>query len=125
MSESIAPGAVQDPVQWSFETERSRAGRTTDGTHAPALPVQRTGSHTFGDAARDGSALHSRVATIGDVRPLVIHRASMTHSQLTLEAQLVLGVASGPVRSAVGVGVGVGVETMPTDLRAGFAAAAT
>lgn len=65
--------------------------------------------------------LHSHVANIGDVRSLVIHPASTTHSQLTPEEQLASGVTPGLVRLAVGV---EGIDDILADLRAGFAAIA-
>ncbi|MQY29390.1 bifunctional o-acetylhomoserine/o-acetylserine sulfhydrylase [Nocardia aurantia] len=65
--------------------------------------------------------LHSHVANIGDVRSLVIHPASTTHSQLTPEEQAASGVTPGLVRLAVGI---EGIEDILDDLRAGFAAAA-
>ncbi|MFI6213022.1 bifunctional o-acetylhomoserine/o-acetylserine sulfhydrylase [Nocardia brasiliensis] len=64
--------------------------------------------------------LHSHVANIGDVRSLVIHPASTTHSQLTPDEQLSSGVTPGLVRLAVGI---EGIEDILADLRAGFAAA--
>ncbi|MET7769497.1 bifunctional o-acetylhomoserine/o-acetylserine sulfhydrylase [Nocardia sp. NPDC005366] len=64
--------------------------------------------------------LHSHVANIGDVRSLVIHPASTTHSQLTPEEQLAAGVTPGLVRLAVGV---EGIEDILADLRVGLAAA--
>jgi O-acetylhomoserine (thiol)-lyase len=64
--------------------------------------------------------LHSHVANIGDVRSLVIHPASTTHSQLTPEEQLNAGVTPGLVRLAVGI---EGIDDILADLRAGFAAA--
>ncbi len=64
--------------------------------------------------------LHSHVANIGDVRSLVIHPASTTHSQLTPDEQLNAGVTPGLVRLAVGI---EGIEDILADLRAGFAAA--
>lgn len=64
--------------------------------------------------------LHSHVANIGDVRSLVIHPASTTHSQLTPEEQLTTGVTPGLVRLAVGL---EGVEDILADLDAGFRAA--
>ncbi|MFI6171799.1 bifunctional o-acetylhomoserine/o-acetylserine sulfhydrylase [Nocardia sp. NPDC051052] len=70
----------------------------------------------------DGLVLHSHVANIGDVRSLVIHPASTTHSQLTPDEQLLAGVTPGLVRLAVGI---EGIEDILSDLRAGFAAAAT
>ncbi|MGK8525126.1 bifunctional o-acetylhomoserine/o-acetylserine sulfhydrylase [Nocardia asteroides] len=63
--------------------------------------------------------LHSHVANIGDVRSLVIHPASTTHSQLTPEEQLAAGVTPGLVRLAVGI---EGIDDILADLRAGFAA---
>jgi O-acetylhomoserine (thiol)-lyase len=64
--------------------------------------------------------LHSHVANIGDVRSLVIHPASTTHSQLSPEEQLSAGVTPGLVRLAVGI---EGIDDILTDLDAGFRAA--
>lgn len=66
--------------------------------------------------------LHSHVANIGDVRSLVIHPASTTHSQLTPAEQLASGVTPGLVRLAVGI---EGINDILADLRAGFTAATT
>jgi O-acetylhomoserine (thiol)-lyase len=63
--------------------------------------------------------LHSHVANIGDVRSLVIHPASTTHSQLTPEEQLTAGVTPGLVRLAVGI---EGIDDILADLDAGFRA---
>lgn len=65
--------------------------------------------------------LHSLVANIGDVRSLVIHPASTTHSQLSEEAQAAAGVNPGLVRLSVGL---EGIDDILADLDAGFAAAA-
>jgi len=64
--------------------------------------------------------LHSHVANIGDVRSLVIHPASTTHSQLSPEEQLATGVTPGLVRLAVGL---ENVADIIADLEAGFRAA--
>ena len=64
--------------------------------------------------------LHSHVANIGDVRSLVIHPASTTHSQLSPDEQLSAGVTPGLVRLAVGI---EGIEDILADLDAGFRAA--
>jgi hypothetical protein len=50
----------------------------------------------------EGLELHSHVANIGDVRSLVIHPASTTHSQGGDEDRLAAGVTPGLVRLAVG-----------------------
>jgi len=67
-----------------------------------------------------GLTLHSHVANIGDVRSLVIHPASTTHSQLTAEEQASTGVFPGLVRLSVGL---ESIEDILADLDAGFSAA--
>lgn len=57
---------------------------------------------------------------IGDVRSLIVHPASTTHSQLTPAEQLVTGVTPGLVRLSVGL---EGLEDLKADLEAGFRAA--
>ena len=61
------------------------------------------------------------MANIGDVRSLVIHPASTTHSQLSPEEQASTGVTPGLVRLAVGI---EGIDDILADLRVGFAGAA-
>ncbi len=70
----------------------------------------------------EGLQLHSHVANIGDVRSLVIHPASTTHSQLSAEEQAAAGVTPGLVRLAVGI---EGIDDILADLESGFAAAAS
>ena len=67
-----------------------------------------------------GLKLHSHVANIGDVRSLVIHPASTTHSQLSPEEQKSTGVFPGLVRLSVGLET---IDDILADLEAGFAAA--
>ncbi len=68
----------------------------------------------------EGLTLHSHVANIGDVRSLVIHPASTTHSQLNEEEQRAAGVTPGLVRLAVGL---EHIDDILADLEAGFTAA--
>ena len=70
----------------------------------------------------DALELHSHVANIGDVRSLVIHPASTTHSQLTEEEQFAAGVTPGLVRLAVGI---EGIDDILADLDAGLRASKT
>jgi O-acetylhomoserine (thiol)-lyase len=63
--------------------------------------------------------LHSHVANIGDVRSLVIHPASTTHSQLSPDEQLASGVTPGLVRLSVGLET---LQDILSDLELGFAA---
>jgi O-acetylhomoserine (thiol)-lyase len=64
--------------------------------------------------------LHSHVANIGDVRSLVIHPASTTHSQLSADEQRAAGVTPGLVRLSVGI---EHIDDILADLDAGFRAA--
>jgi O-acetylhomoserine (thiol)-lyase len=68
----------------------------------------------------DSLNLFSHVANIGDVRSLVIHPASTTHSQLTPEQQLTTGVTPGLVRLSVGL---ESVDDLIADLETAFDAA--
>lgn len=69
----------------------------------------------------DALELHSHVANIGDVRSLVIHPASTTHSQLSEEAQAAAGVNPALVRLSVGL---EGIDDIIADIDKGLAAAA-
>ena len=64
--------------------------------------------------------LHSHLANIGDVRSLVVHPASTTHSQLTPEEQVTTGVVPGLIRLSVGI---ESIDDILADLEIGFAAA--
>ncbi|MFB7919164.1 bifunctional o-acetylhomoserine/o-acetylserine sulfhydrylase [Streptomyces sp. NPDC056061] len=68
----------------------------------------------------DAVELFSHLANIGDVRSLIIHPASTTHSQLD-DAQLAAtGTSPGLVRLSVGI---ENLEDLKADLEAGFRAA--
>ncbi|MFI1224791.1 MULTISPECIES: bifunctional o-acetylhomoserine/o-acetylserine sulfhydrylase [unclassified Streptomyces] len=68
----------------------------------------------------DAVELFSHLANIGDVRSLIIHPASTTHSQLTEEQLIATGATPGLVRLSVGL---ENVADLKADLEAGFRAA--
>ena len=68
----------------------------------------------------DAVELFSHLANIGDVRSLIIHPASTTHSQLTEEEAAATGTAPGLVRLSVG---SENLADLKADLEAGFRAA--
>ena len=68
----------------------------------------------------EGLKLFSHVANIGDVRSLVIHPASTTHSQLNPEEQIKAGITPGMVRVSIGL---ENIEDIKNDIKLGFAAA--
>ncbi|HEX6364609.1 MAG TPA: bifunctional o-acetylhomoserine/o-acetylserine sulfhydrylase [Agromyces sp.] len=84
------------------------------------LSFELKGGVDAGRALVDNLALFSHLANIGDVRSLVIHPASTTHSQLTPEQQLTAGVTPGLVRLTVGI---ENIDDLKADLDAGLAAA--
>ncbi|WP_112466894.1 bifunctional o-acetylhomoserine/o-acetylserine sulfhydrylase [Streptomyces triticisoli] len=67
----------------------------------------------------DGVELFSHLANIGDVRSLIIHPASTTHSQLDEEQLAATGTAPGLVRLSVGI---ESLDDLKADLEAGFRA---
>ncbi len=75
--------------------------------------------HEAGKQFVNALELHSHLANIGDVRSLVIHPASTTHSQLSAEEQEASGVTPGLVRLSVGL---EHIEDIKADLDAGFRA---
>ena len=84
------------------------------------LSFELKGGVDAGRALVDNVALFSHLANIGDVRSLIIHPASTTHSQLTPEQQLTAGVTPGLVRLSVGL---ENIDDLKADLETGFAAA--
>ncbi|WP_348681424.1 bifunctional o-acetylhomoserine/o-acetylserine sulfhydrylase [uncultured Microbacterium sp.] len=84
------------------------------------LSFELKGGVDAGRAFVDSLELFSHLANIGDVRSLVIHPASTTHSQLTPEQQLTAGVTPGLVRLSVGL---ENIEDLKADLAQALAAA--
>lgn len=67
----------------------------------------------------EGLKLFSHVANIGDVRSLVIHPASTTHSQLNPDEQIKAGITPGMIRVSIGL---ENIEDIKNDIKLGFAA---
>jgi O-acetylhomoserine (thiol)-lyase len=99
-----------------YERGQKYAPKGTGGV----LAFEIQGGVEAGKRFVEGLELHSHVANIGDVRSLVIHPASTTHSQLSAEEQATTGVTPGLVRLSVGI---ENIEDILADLDAGFRAA--
>jgi O-acetylhomoserine (thiol)-lyase len=99
-----------------FERGRKYAPKGTGGV----LSFEIKGGVEAGRRFVEALELHSHVANIGDVRSLVIHPASTTHSQLSPEERVKAGVTEGLVRLAVGL---EHIDDILADLDAGFRAA--
>jgi len=126
--------AVAEWLQGRDEVESvAWAGLPTSRWHASAqkyapkgpgavLAFEIKGGADAGKRFVEALELHSHVANIGDVRSLVIHPASTTHSQLSADEQLAAGVTPGLVRLSVGI---EHIDDILADLDAGFRAAKT
>mgnify|MGYP006268579931 CR=1 FL=1 len=84
------------------------------------LSFELKGGVTAGKKFVESLKLFSHVANIGDVRSLVIHPATTTHSQLSPDEQLAAGVTPGLVRLSLGL---ENIADIKSDLEAGFKAA--
>lgn len=89
------------------------------------LPNGQSGIVTFGakggyEAAKaisNSSKLFSLLANIGDTKSLIIHPASTTHQQLSVEAQASAGVTQDLIRLSVGL---ENIEDLKADLKEAF-----
>ncbi len=89
------------------------------------LPKGESGLVTFGvkggfEAAKkvtDATKIFSLLANIGDTKSLIIHPASTTHQQLTVEQQAGAGVSQDLIRLSVGL---EDIEDLKQDLAAAF-----
>jgi O-acetylhomoserine (thiol)-lyase len=112
--ESVAYAGL--PASPWYERGRRYAPKGTGGV----LAFEIKGGVEAGKRFVNSLELHSHVANIGDVRSLVIHPASTTHSQLSPQEQLASGVTPGLVRLSVGL---EHIDDILADLETGFRAA--
>ncbi len=112
--ESVAFAGLESSP-WHERAKRYGGGRGYGSIVSFILAGGRDAGSKFADALQ----LHSHVANIGDVRSLVIHPASTTHSQLNEQEQVSTGVHPGLVRLSVGLET---IDDILADLELGFAA---
>ncbi|MGH1493507.1 MAG: bifunctional o-acetylhomoserine/o-acetylserine sulfhydrylase [Acidimicrobiales bacterium] len=113
--ESVAYAGLASS-KWNAAAEKYTHGKGAGSV--PAFVIK--GGKAAGQAFVEALELHSHVANIGDVRSLVIHPASTTHSQLTEAEQTSTGVLPGLVRLSVGL---ESIDDILADLETGFRAA--
>ncbi len=99
--------------KWHERAKRYGAGKG----YGSVLAFNIKGGVEAGQKFVAGLKLHSHVANIGDVRSLVIHPASTTHSQLSPKEQASTGVFPGLIRLSVGL---ESIEDILADLDLGF-----
>ncbi len=113
-----------ESVRWASkpgDPSNERARKYAPLGAGAVLAFEIAGGHEAGRRFVEALTLHSHVANMGDVRSLVIHPASTTHSQGGDAERLAAGVTPGLVRLCVGI---EHVDDIIADLRQGFAAAA-
>jgi len=89
--------------------------------YGSVIAFELAGGKGAGQKFADSLVLHSHVANIGDVRSLVIHPASTTHSQLSEDEQISSGATPGLIRLSVGL---ESIADIIDDLELGFTAIA-
>jgi O-acetylhomoserine (thiol)-lyase len=92
----VYPGLPSHP---HFERARKYLPNGAGGV----LTFELKGGRAAGEAFVNNVKLASLLANVGDVRTLVIHPASTTHSQLETHEQIAAGVTPGLVRISVGL----------------------
>ncbi|WP_462187121.1 MULTISPECIES: bifunctional o-acetylhomoserine/o-acetylserine sulfhydrylase [unclassified Frankia] len=117
---------ARDEVSWvaypGLPSSRwySRAQKVLPRGAGAILSFGIAGGAEAGKKFVEGVELFSHLANVGDVRSLIIHPATTTHSQLTETEQTATGVTPDLVRLSVGI---EGIDDILADLDAGFRAA--
>ncbi len=117
---------ARDEVEWvtypglASSPWHARAEQLLPNGAGSILSFGIKGGAAAGKAFVEALELHSHLANVGDVRSLVIHPATTTHSQLTEAEQAVAGVTPDLVRLSVGLET---IGDILADLDAGFRAA--
>ena len=107
---AVARHLEQHPgVEWvnypglESSTYYARAQKYLPGGKGALLTFGVKGGYDAGKTLIDSLELFSLVANIGDAKSLVIHPASTTHQQLSVEEQATTGVTPELVRLSVGI----------------------
>ncbi|TPW33005.1 O-acetylhomoserine aminocarboxypropyltransferase [Martelella alba] len=100
---------TQEKVAWvSYPGLEDDANHALQQRYAPkgagaVFTFGLAGGFEAGKTFVEGVKLFSHLANIGDTRSLVIHPASTTHAQLTVEQQIAAGAGPDVVRLSVGI----------------------
>lgn len=109
----VAYAGLESSPYHALQQKYAPAGAS--GVLAVTIDTDRAGCIRFVDALQ----LHYNVANLGDVRSLVSHPASTTHSQCTDEELRALGITESTLRLSVGL---EHPDDLIADLERGFAA---
>jgi O-acetylhomoserine (thiol)-lyase len=113
VARAVYPGLASSP--W-----HGRASRYLPRGQGAIVSFELPGGLEAGKRFVEATELFSHLANVGDVRSLIIHPASTTHSQLNEQQLAQTGVTAGLVRLSVGL---ESLADILTDLERGFQAA--
>ena len=125
VAEYLQGHAGVESVRWASlpdDPSYAKASKYVPAGAGAVISFEIKGGLEAGKKFVEALTLHSHLANIGDVRSLVIHPASTTHSQGPEEDRLAAGVTPGLVRLAVGI---EHIDDIIADLEQGFTAAKT
>lgn len=107
---AVAEWLQKDPrVEWvsypglASHPEHRNARKYLEGGFGGVLTFGVKGGHAAARAVIDKAKLFSLLANVGDAKSLIIHPASTTHEQLTVEQQRATGVTPELIRLSVGI----------------------
>ena len=83
--------------------EHANAARYLEGGFGGVLTFGVKGGNAAARAVIDRVKLYSLLANVGDAKSLIIHPASTTHDQLTVEQQRATGVVPELIRISAGL----------------------
>ena len=95
VSQVIYPG-LEDYPQYALSQKQMKMGGGLVG-------MEIKGGLERGQRFLDALEMHSLTANLGDVRSIATHSASTTHSKLTPDEQLAVGITPGFTRFSVGL----------------------
>tara|TARA_R110000868_G_scaffold262401_2_gene521072 strand:+ start:49247 stop:50518 length:1272 start_codon:yes stop_codon:yes gene_type:complete len=96
---------VQNVVYPSLATDGTKelAEKQFNGVYGPLVGMDVKGGTQAGKKIAESLKMFYHVAHIGDVRSMVIHPASTTHSQIPSEDRAKAGITDGYVRLCIGI----------------------
>ncbi|MFT7434078.1 MAG: O-acetylhomoserine (thiol)-lyase [Alphaproteobacteria bacterium] len=96
---------VQNVVYPSLATDGTKelAEKQFNGVYGPLVGMDVIGGTDAGKKIAESLKIFYHVAHIGDVRSMVIHPASTTHSQIPSEDRAKAGITDGYVRLCIGI----------------------
>ena len=97
--------AVETVTYPGLEThpDHARAVETFGGRYGGMMAVELSGGREAGRRAMERVELFGRAASLGGTKSLIVHPASITHTQLDADGLAAAGLSEGTLRLSVGI----------------------